>query len=110
MKHLDFGYSLDVRLTITKKQWIASGDDGYWQNQHDERMSIEEGMDLGSLDFYGLLSVLAQLHDAVNGIRVAEKDKGGKAPNTGNNSSQKRDDKMSTTEKSKDPKRPHTDR
>lgn len=34
----------------------------------------------------------------------------GKAPNTGNNTTAKRDDKMSTTDKSRDPGRPHTDR
>lgn len=35
---------------------------------------------------------------------------GGKAPNTGNTSATKRDDKMSTTEKSKNPNRPHVDK
>lgn len=34
----------------------------------------------------------------------------GKSPNTGSNSTQKRDDKMSTTDKSQDPNRPHVDR
>lgn len=35
---------------------------------------------------------------------------GGKAPNTGSNSATKRDDKMTITDKSRDPNRPHTDR
>lgn len=38
------------------------------------------------------------------------KGNGGKAPNTGSNDQRKRDDKMSTTDKSKNPNRPHTDR
>lgn len=44
------------------------------------------------------------------GTHMAAKGKDDKAPNTGSNSTQKRDDKMTTTDKSKDPNRPHKDR
>jgi hypothetical protein len=39
-----------------------------------------------------------------------EKPPSGKAPNSGSNSTTKRDDKMSTTDKSRDPNRPHVDK
>lgn len=39
-----------------------------------------------------------------------EKPEQGKNPSTGSNTTQKRDDKMSTTDKSRDPNRPHVDR
>lgn len=35
---------------------------------------------------------------------------GGKAPNTGSTSANQRDNKMSTTEQSKNPNRPHVDK
>jgi hypothetical protein len=51
-----------------------------------------------------LLRDVAEVREAEMG---KEKPPQGKAPNTGSNSTSKRDNKMSTTEKSQNPKRPH---
>ena len=40
----------------------------------------------------------------------SEKPPQGKNPNTGSNTTAKRDDKMTTTDKSKNPNRPHVDK
>lgn len=64
-------YGLEVRLAITKKTWRSTGpkaDDGYWQNEHNDRLSVEENIDLGSVNFRELLEVLAQLHEAVKDV------------------------------------------
>jgi hypothetical protein len=75
MKQGDVGYGLEVRLDITKKVWYPSGpgDDGYWSNNQNERLSINETIDLGSVNFKELLRVLAELHEAVK--KVTEENK-----------------------------------
>lgn len=67
MSTADIRYNLTVNLAITKQQ-RHGGPEGYWQTTQD-RLNVEESMDLGGLDFIGLMAVLAQLHEAVAGIR-----------------------------------------
>lgn len=66
-------YRLQVRLDIVREEWTgppSSTDDGYWRPCQD-RLNVSEDLNLGSLDFSGMLGVLANLHTAVQGIVVA---------------------------------------
>lgn len=67
-------YKLSVRLDITKETWQGQGSNGYWQSgMGNERLGISEDLNLGALDFMGLMRVLGELHEAVTGMK-AKKD------------------------------------
>jgi hypothetical protein len=62
-------YKLTVNLSITKE--IRYGDhDSHWSPTQ-ERLSINEDVDLGALDFLGVMGVLGKLHEAVGQVRPA---------------------------------------
>lgn len=70
-------YNLKVSLSIVKEEWSGQYDangpvtdgGGYWGQQSQERLSVEESLALGSLDFMGVMGVLGQLHAAVNDVK-----------------------------------------
>ncbi len=59
-------YRLEVRISITKEE--QQGGDNYWRPTQ-ERLSVEESLDLGAQDFLGVTKILAGLHDSVNELR-----------------------------------------
>jgi len=40
----------------------------YWTNRQNERLSVREEMNLGGMDFMGVMKVLGEMHDAINAI------------------------------------------
>lgn len=78
-------YKLTVSLTLTKE--IGTDSTGrpvdafepdavskvdYWRSDGSgERLSINEDVTLGALDFMGAMGVLGQLHEAMQAIRPA---------------------------------------
>ena len=63
------------------------------------------------------LKLISRVTDAVLDVTMKERamaksagSDDNKSPNTGSNTTQRRDDKMTTTDKSRDPNRPHADR
>ena len=66
-------YRLDVRLTVQKVEERADGDGRWYQLNHgQDRLEVSEDLNLGSLDFQGMLGVLAELHNAVKAIAAEE--------------------------------------
>lgn len=70
-------YTLDVSLSINKEEWNGrtnldgtpnETEGGYWNRSNNERLSVNESLMLGSMDFLGLMAVLAQLHSAIKAI------------------------------------------
>lgn len=72
-------YALRVNLTINREEWSGPMNltgqpihederGGYWQSTP-ERLAIEESMDLGGLDFMGVMAVLGKMHDAITAIK-----------------------------------------
>lgn len=70
-------YNLEVRLTINKEEWSGpttgagladESAGGYWNRNTNERLSVDESMELGTMDFMELMTVLAELHKAVSTI------------------------------------------
>lgn len=74
-----FRYKLEVNLSIVKEEWSgATNPDGtaneesggYWNTpMGNERLTVNETMGLGSMDFMALMSVLGQLHGALKTIQ-----------------------------------------
>lgn len=69
-------YKLVTNLTITRETWQSYGGErneptkGYWQaNMGNERLSVNEELDLGALDFLGVMKVLGRLHDSLQQIK-----------------------------------------
>lgn len=72
-------YSLRVSLSIVKEEWSGSyntangatieSDGGYWSPMGNDRLTVEETMQLGTLDFMGVMGVLGKLHEAVNAVK-----------------------------------------
>jgi hypothetical protein len=63
----DFRYKLEVRISIVKEERVHPGDD-YWR-QTQERLSVEESLDLGAQDFLGVTRILANLHDSETALK-----------------------------------------
>lgn len=70
-------YKLTVRLEIQKESWngpitpdkkFDESVDGYWRTEMNERLSVNEDILLGSMDFLGIMGVLGDLHHAVKAI------------------------------------------
>lgn len=61
-------YRLNVNLTIQREERYDPERD-HWQPTQD-RLGVEESVNLGSMDFLGITRVLAQLHDAVTQIKA----------------------------------------
>lgn len=74
-------YKLEVNLTIVKEEWNGpiTGDGlpnendksngGYWNNSFsNERLTVNETMQLGVMDFMEMMKVLGKLHDAVKAV------------------------------------------
>lgn len=68
-----YRYKLEVRLHIVKEEAQTGGpnnQDIYWRPTYDnEKLSIEESVILGALDFMQLMGVLGQMHQAVRDIK-----------------------------------------
>ena len=60
-------YKLDVQITIAREE-RHNGETDYWHPSQ-ERISVNESLDLGGLDFVGITGVMGALHDAVHRIR-----------------------------------------
>lgn len=58
-------YKLEVRLDIVREE--RSGPEDYWRPSQ-ERLSVGETLDLGALDFMGVMGVLGKLHGAIREI------------------------------------------
>jgi hypothetical protein len=70
-------YKLETRITIVREEWNGGvfGDgaidekNGYWTNNQNERLSVDESMDLGSMDYIGVMGILGKLHEAMKAIK-----------------------------------------
>lgn len=74
-------FKLKVSLTLEKELWsgpITSDGEpdirnpvrGYWRNNDmNERLTINEELNLGALDFIGAMGVLGKLHEAVSELK-----------------------------------------
>jgi hypothetical protein len=67
-------FKLQVRLTIAREEWsgplTADGkpdekSGGYWRNNMNEQLSVNEDLNLGALDFMGVMGVLGELHESI---------------------------------------------
>ena len=75
-------YKLDVNLAIVKEEWNGplpqkKDDDnrGYWGNSFaNERLSINETLMLGTMDFMGLMKVLGEMHAAILSVKPEDKE------------------------------------
>jgi len=61
-------YKLQVNLAIVREEMWQN--DGCWRPTQ-ERLNISEDVDLGALDFIGVMGVLGRLHDSVTQIKPA---------------------------------------
>lgn len=70
-------YKLNVRLEIQKEEFtgIVNADgtydehSGYWNSQTHERLSISEDLNLGSMNFIGVMGVLGELHNSIGKVK-----------------------------------------
>jgi len=58
-------YKLEVRMNIVKYQRDESGYDRHTQ----ERLEVNETIDLGTLDFAEVMGVLGSMHTAVSAVK-----------------------------------------
>lgn len=78
-------YKLEVNLTIVKEEWSGpilndgepdtrnENQGGYWSNAYsNDRLTVNETMQLGGLNFMQLMEVLVQLHNAVKGVQLSK--------------------------------------
>lgn len=77
-------YKLEVNLAIQKEEWNGPvtpdglADEsrehvGHWSsNYNNERLTVSESMQLGAMNFLGLMRVLGQLHDAIKAVKDEE--------------------------------------
>lgn len=71
---MENGYKLELNVSIQKlERGNNSGD--YWRPTQ-ERLSVQESMDLGALDFLDVMKILGQLHDAMAALKTVH-DKSG---------------------------------
>lgn len=68
-------YKLNVRLEIGRETYsgpIVNGkpskEEGYWRADTFERLSVNEEMSLGSMDFMGVMHILGELHTTIQNI------------------------------------------
>jgi len=72
-------YLLKVDLSIEKQENAGgpANPDGtavdptnppYWASRNNERLSVREELNLGGMDFMGVMKVLGEMHDAINTI------------------------------------------
>jgi len=64
-------YHLTVRVEVNKQIQEGSDEQPYWRNSTNDRLSVEETVDLGSLDFLGVMGVLGHLHDSLRSLHPA---------------------------------------
>lgn len=67
-------YKLEVNLSIAKEEWNGPGkpdtNEGYWQSTfNNERLTVNESLILGTMDFMEMMKVLGQLHEAVKAVK-----------------------------------------
>lgn len=63
-------YQLRVQIDIQKGTQVNyPGQPPYFSMASNERLSVSESLDLGMLDFLGVMKILGELHDAVERIR-----------------------------------------
>lgn len=76
-------YKLQVNLVITKEIGQQYGEPGAEENISwsssgmGDRLSINEDINLGGMDFIGAMGVLGQMHEAMNKIRDNKGDRNG---------------------------------
>lgn len=69
-------YKLQVRLEIVKEEWVGplpankSNNEGYWTPRMNERLAVSEDLELGALDFLGVMKVLGNLHESIKRIKA----------------------------------------
>lgn len=63
-------YQLRVDLGITRQERFDTDPDQGWWRDTQERLSVQETLDLGALDFLGVTAVLARLHEAVTAMKA----------------------------------------
>ena len=72
-------YALRVNLTIVRQEWTGPSTPdgapmldedrpGYWRETQ-ERLSVEESMNLEGLDFMGVMGTLGKMHEAIEAIK-----------------------------------------
>lgn len=64
---METSYKLNLSVSI-EKQERDNGDKGYWRPTQ-ERLSVQESLDLGPMDFLDVMKVLSQLHDAMIALK-----------------------------------------
>jgi hypothetical protein len=62
-------YRLKVLLEIQREE-ANEGDPTYWRPTQ-ERLSVSEEVDLGALDFLGVMGVMGSLHESLGAIKPA---------------------------------------
>lgn len=72
-------YKLSVRLEISKEEfngtvaadgtYDSSERGSYWNTNPAERLSVSEEMNLGSMNFLGVMGVLGDLHATIKNIK-----------------------------------------
>lgn len=76
----EFRYKLEVNINIVKEVNYNPDQQGsYWQPSQ-ERLTVSESLDLGALNFMGVMGVLGELHGAVEQIKESQGE-GGKSGN-----------------------------
>ena len=65
-------YNLRLSVSIEKQEGRPDGNNGVWWQQTQERLSVDQTMSLGAMDFLGVTTVLAQLHDMVQQLPRGE--------------------------------------
>ena len=60
-----YRYALNLNISITKEEnHNPEQDHGYWSRTQDH-LSVQESLDLGSMDFLDVMGVLATLHESM---------------------------------------------
>ncbi len=62
-------YRLEIRAEITKYQRAENDPPGYLGYSTNERMAVNQSVDLGALDFLEMCKVLGALQDLVGDIK-----------------------------------------
>jgi len=65
-------YQLRLNITIERQESRDVGTGSPFWSPTQERLSVEETLDLGSQDFLGVTAILAQLHEAVTQLKAAQ--------------------------------------
>jgi hypothetical protein len=67
MNDMETGYKLNLNVSI-EKQERQGGEQGYWRPTQ-ERLSVQESLNLGAMDFLGVMKILGQLHEAMAALK-----------------------------------------